>query len=275
MPNRVSRKGKWKFSLPFSCVGKRRMGPSRSQESVSSKLAVASSVVATIAALISVWVAYKQFQLQAVQTTMQTEQAALAKEQVRIQALQALPVLTIKRKTVNASEGTSKLEVCGTTSELRMVSGFKALWLSEFGRYPLPGADTSKIQRISVAVLNGDGVKWQSTLSPSGDHCASANEPNWLPILKFVNTNLGAPAGFAYWHRSEAMVVVFQRDGTGTEYSRHYILVHERPDEAQLVPDAEAVQWISNYESAYRRHLQATISGPATNLSYVHGFFHK
>lgn len=80
-----------------------------------------------IVTIISVWVAYKQFQLQAVQTTMQAEQVALSKEHVRIQALQALPVLTVKRKTVNTNEGTSKLEVCGAESELRMVSGFKAL----------------------------------------------------------------------------------------------------------------------------------------------------
>ncbi|MGI0015241.1 MAG: hypothetical protein ACREBU_17640 [Nitrososphaera sp.] len=273
MPGRVSPKGKWKSSIPISDVGNRRPNHSRSQELASSKLAVASTVVATIAALVSAWVAYKQFELQAVQTTMQAEQAALAKQQVRIQALQALPILTVKRKTVNAKLGRSTLEVCGAESTMRLVSGFKALWLSEFGRYPLPSTDPSKIQRVRVALLNEDGVTWQSTSVASGDHCASASEPNWLPILNFVSTNRGAPAGFAYWHRSEAMVVVFQKDGTGTEYPRHYIFVHERPDEAQLVSDAEAAQWISDYKSAYRGPFRATISGPAASLNYIHGFF--
>lgn len=248
------------------------------QESVPSKLAVVSTVVATIAALISVWVAYKQFQLQAVQTTMQAEQAALAKEQTRIQTLQALPVLTVKRKTVNAIKGISMLEVCGSESELRMVSGFKALWLSEFGRYPLPSTDPSKIKKIRVALPykdeDEDGVTWRSSLASVGNQCVSASEPNWLPILKFVNSNLDAPAGFAYWHKSEAMVVVHQRDGAGTEYLRHYIFFYENPYEAQLVSDAEAVQWKSNYESANSMKHQATISGPTTNLSYIHGFFH-
>jgi hypothetical protein len=241
--------------------------------STTSKLAVVSTVVATIAALISAWVAYKQYQLQAVQTT-------LASAQVRIQSLQTLPVLTVMRKTVNANKGMSKLEVCGSETELRMVSGFKALWLSEFGRYPLPSTDPSKIQQILVALLYKEedqgeyGVTWRYNLDSAGNHCVSASEPNWLPILKFVNSNLDAHAGFAYWHKSEAMVIVHQRDGTGTEYLRHYIFSYESPYEAQLVSEVEAAQWISNYESANNKKFQATISNADTNLSYIHGFFH-
>lgn len=265
-------------TAPISHIGNGRSEPTPSvQEAPSSKLAVLSTVVATIAALVSAWVAYKQFQLQAVQTSMQAEQATLAKEQMKTQALQALPVLTVKRKTIDASKGTSKLEVCGAESELRMVSGFNALWLSEFGRYPRPLTDPGKIQRVRVALLyqddETDGVTWRSTPSALGTHCASASEPNWLPILKFVNANRDAPATFAYWHRSEAMVVVHQRDGSGTEYLRHYVFSHERPDEAQLVSDAEAVYWKSDYESAYSKKIQATISGPNANLSHIHRFF--
>ena len=197
-----------------------------------------------------------------------------------------MPVLAVMRKNVNYDMGMSKLEVCGTESELRMVSGFKALWLSEFGRYPLPATDPSKIQEIQVAMLyknedeelvgDGDGgVTWRTTLDPlPGHRCAAANEPNWLPIQKFVNANLDAPNGSAYWHKSEAMIVVHQRDGVGTEYLRHYIFFYESPEEAQLVSDAEAVQWLSRYESAINMKLQATISGPATNLSHIPGFFH-
>lgn len=265
-------------TAPISYIRNGRSEPPPSvREAPLSKLAVLSTVVATIAALVSAWVAYKQFQLQAVQTSMQAEQATLAKEQVKTQALQALPVLTVKRKTVDANKGTSELEVCGTESELRMVSGFKALWLSEFGKYPLPATDPSKFQRVRVALLykddETDGVTWRSTPSALGTHCASTSEPNWLPILKFVNANRDAPATFAYWHRSEAMVVVHQRDGSGTEYLRHYVFSHERPDEAQLVSDAEAVYWKSDYESAYNKKIQATISGPNANLSHIHRFF--
>ena len=255
------------------------LNTSKNQQSAASRIAIGSAFVATIAALISAWLAFKQFQLQTVQTNMQVEQSELSKEQAKFQTLQTLPVLSVKRKPLDAQLGATKLEVCGATAEFRMISGFKARWLSEFGRYTVPADDPSKIQQIRVPILYEneseieEGVIWRSTPGEKGNDCVSAVEPNWLPILKFVKANSNAPNGYSYWHKTEAMVVIHQRDMTGSEHLRHYVFTHESPNEAQLISNTEAKQWISDYESAIKLKHSITISSANTDIRGILDFF--
>ena len=255
------------------------LNTSKNQQSAASRIAIGSAFVATIAALISAWLAFKQFQLQTVQTNMQVEQTELSKEQAKFQTLQTLPVLSVKRKPLDAQLGATKLEVCGATAEFRMISGFKARWLSEFGRYTVPANDPTKIQQIRVPILYKneseyeEEVIWRPAPGEKGNDCVSAVEPNWLPILKFVKANSNAPNGYSYWHKTEAMVVVHQRDMTGSEHLRHYVFTHESPNEAQLISNTEAKQWISDYESAIKLKHSITISSANTDIRSILGFF--
>lgn len=94
MSNRVSQKKN--RSQPPS------LNTAKNQQSAASRIAIGSAFVATVAALISAWLAFKQFQLQTVQTNMQVEQTELSKEQVKFQTLQTFPVLSVRRKPLDA-----------------------------------------------------------------------------------------------------------------------------------------------------------------------------
>jgi hypothetical protein len=229
------------------------------------RLDIASFILSLLSIVFSVSIGYMQYRLQAKQTELQEQQS-------RIQTLQSLPILTIKRKTINAENGDTEIEICLTDTEASMISGFKAQWLSEFGKYPLTSYDLKKTKQLQFAVIDAEEAVWDTKFNNSGKRCATRREPNWKPILNFIRNTRATPDGYSYWHRYDALITVHQRDNTGIEFKRYYQFVHERPFDAQLISEVEAAQWLNEYESSIDNKRQLTILNSDTNLDMLRVF---
>ena len=240
--------------------------PSRRSDGAT-KASVVVSVVAALASVASAWFAYHQVQLQ-------NDQAYIARDQLRLQALQAVPLLIVQRGRTDSKTGRPTIAVCGPRDAFLSVSGMRVRWLPEFGRYARP-ATSQNTSSIDVAVVLSDEVKWVSSVRKGGEHCATVIEPSWLPFQTFIHSNLNAPRGYSYWYRSLAFVTVFQRDHAGAEHVRHYVFTHESSAVGDLVSEGEAAHFDRRYEEALAQGRRLTVDSPTSDLSGVHQMFRQ
>lgn len=63
-----------------------------------SPLLIYSSILATLATVLSAWVAYKQYELQGIQTKLVAEQIEISRLQTKSQIAQNLPLFQIERR---------------------------------------------------------------------------------------------------------------------------------------------------------------------------------
>jgi len=91
--------------------------------------------------------------------------------------------------------------------------------------------------------------------------------------MKFIHENLSAPKGFAYYYWDETMVIVYQRDSTGTEYKKYYLFTREQPAIGGLVSEQESDKWLSQYRLAEEKMHVLEIEGLATDISAVGTYF--
>lgn len=239
--------------------------------------AVWSGALAILSALLSAWVGYRQADLQAEQTRLATEQNELNRQQAYAQALQNLPELLVRRGSSGLS---SFLVICGS---IRSISSSNTYWLSEFGRYTVSGNAQSEIPRIRVALVPKDGVFWRiedrdseerdrTYRSDPDSECRLAQEPDWGPILNFIQSHGRVGSKFGYFHRYESLIVVEQRDRAGVTYARYYLFTHDRAGDAELLSEREGRDWLKTYETARRVNRQVVL-GPNADLTVIEGFF--
>lgn len=239
---------------------------SRNQRSdTTTKAAVVVSVVAAIASIASAWFAYHQAQLQA-------DQTRVAVDQLRLQALQAVPLLVVQRGQTDAKTGRPSIEVCGSREAFLNLSGIRVRWMPEFGRYARPATPVST-SSIDVAVVLPEEPVWVSSLRQGGEQCATVVEPSLFPFQTFIQSNMSAAHGYSYWYRSFAFVTLFSRDPAGQEHLRHYAFTHEGASVGDLVSEGEAAQFNHRYETAISLGRRLTIETPHSDLSSIHTMF--
>lgn len=239
---------------------------SRSQRSDSgTKAAMLVSVVAAIASIASAWLSYHQTQLQA-------DQTRVAVDQLRLQALQAVPFLVVQRGQTDAKTGRPSIDVCGSQEAFSNLSGMRVRWMPEVGRYGRP-ATLLNTSSVDVAVVLPDEPVWGSSIRLGGEQCATVVEPSWSSFQMFVQSNMSAPHGYSYWYRSFAFVTLFLRDHAGQEHLRHYAFTHEGASVGVLVSEGEAAQLNQRYETAIALGRRLTIETPHSDLSGIHSMF--
>jgi hypothetical protein len=253
----------------------RRTSPRRAtfiSDKNQSPLLIYSSVLATLAALLSLWVAYKQYGLQDVQTRFSAEQTEISRLQAKTQVAQNLPLFHIERHFESKS-GRMTLLACSSQDGLLTSSGFKVRWIARLGRYTMPATSSDAIKTIDVKIDRQDEVVWHTAELTKANSCAWTEDVSWIPLSRLLNKVNVPHARVGYFIWLETLVTVYLRDATGEIHPRHYLLSKGNPALGELLSESEATKWVNEHLTAERLGRFALIANDESDISTVVSFF--
>ena len=221
-------------------------------------------VIATLAAILSVWVAYGQLQLQAEQTAMQVEQARLAKSLARQAAIQNLSTLYVRRRILDFGKGFTRIEVCTKDEPYpSSISGYSVLWRIDVARL----SDASNPRPVAI-VGTEEVPEWVTEPVRDGMRCSSALEPNHWPLVRKTTSGMNPEylrmlKGGVFVAQPEVLVTVFELDKSGEEWPRYFLLQTAAlaSSMARQVSEQAATRWRGEYYKAMKAARVLTISG--------------
>ena len=222
-------------------------------------------VIATLAAILSVWVAYRQLQLQAEQTAMQVEQARLAKSLARQAAIQNLSNLYVRRRVLDFGKGFTRIEVCTKDEPYpSSISAYSVLWRIDAGRL----SDASNRRPFAIVGTEEGPPEWVTEPVRDGMRCESALEPNHWPLVRKSTSGMNPEysnmlKGGVFVTQPEVLVTVFELDKSGEEWPRYFLLRAPVLSSAMArqVSEQAATQWSDEYSEAKKAARVLTISG--------------
>lgn len=237
-----------------------------------SLLLIYSSVLATLATVLSAWVAYKQYELQGVQTKLTTEQIEISRLQTKSQIAQNLPSFQIERR-FDSKGKPNNLFACGSKEGILASSGFKVRWLARLGRYTMPATSLAAVKVIDVGIKRGDEVVWHSQLASNTSVCAWTEDISWLPIQRLINKINVPSSKVGYFISIETLITIYPRDASGEVHQKHYLMSSENPEQGELLSESEAAKWINKYLAAIKLGRSTSITNDKTDISAIANFF--